>query len=70
LNWSNSLNKRGWITPLTNWALEAAFSQCDAWLEAGIEHALSINLSAVDLCDLKRVDRIHGLFQLGRSGLN
>jgi diguanylate cyclase len=52
----------GLITPLTNWVLEAAFSQSYAWHEAGMDHALSINLSAVDLRDPKLIDRIRGLF--------
>jgi diguanylate cyclase len=52
----------GLMTPLTNWVLEAAFSQSYAWHAAGMDHALSINLSAVDLRDPKLIDRIRGLF--------
>ncbi len=52
----------GTITPLTNWMLEAAFSQSYAWHEAGLERALAVNLSAHDLYDPGLVDRIRGLF--------
>lgn len=52
----------GLITPLTNWVLESAFSQSYAWHEAGLDRALSVNLSAHDLRDPWLVDRIHGLF--------
>lgn len=52
----------GLITPLTNWMLDAAFSQSYAWHEAGLDRALSINLSAQDLRDPRLLDRIQGLF--------
>ncbi|BAL27194.1 bifunctional diguanylate cyclase/phosphodiesterase [Azoarcus sp. KH32C] len=52
----------GLITPLTNWVLDAAFSQCYAWHEAGLDRALSINLSAQDLRAPGLIDRIRGLF--------
>ena len=52
----------GLITPLTNWVLEAAFSQSYTWHEAGLDQPLSINLSAHDLRDPKLIDRIQGLF--------
>ncbi len=52
----------GLITPLTNWVLESAFSQCYAWHEAGLDRALSVNLSAHDLRDPKLIDRVQGLF--------
>ncbi|SFV09122.1 putative bifunctional diguanylate cyclase/phosphodiesterase [Pseudoduganella namucuonensis] len=52
----------GTITPLTNWMLEAAFSQCHAWHEAGLERALAVNLSAHDLYDQGLVDRVRGMF--------
>ncbi|HEX5805324.1 MAG TPA: GGDEF domain-containing protein [Macromonas sp.] len=52
----------GLITPLTNWMMEAAFSQAYAWREAGLEQALSVNLSALDLRDPRLIDRIRGLF--------
>ncbi|SOD18383.1 putative bifunctional diguanylate cyclase/phosphodiesterase [Nitrosomonas ureae] len=52
----------GLITPLTHWMLDAVFSQSYAWHEAGIEQALSVNLSAHDLYDPMLVDRIQGLF--------
>ena len=56
------LEQAGSITPLTNWVLDAAFSQSYAWHEAGLELPLSINLSAHDLRDPKLIDRIRGLF--------
>ncbi|WP_114968240.1 putative bifunctional diguanylate cyclase/phosphodiesterase [Rhodoferax ferrireducens] len=52
----------GTITPLTNWMLEAAFSQSYAWQEAGLARALAVNLSAHDLYDPGLIDRIRGLF--------
>jgi EAL domain-containing protein (putative c-di-GMP-specific phosphodiesterase class I) len=50
------------ITPLTNWMLEAAFSQSHAWQRAGLSQTLAINLSAHDLYDPELIERIHGLF--------
>lgn len=52
----------GLITPLTNWMLDAAFSQSYIWHEAGLEQSLSVNLSAHDLYHPLLIDRIHGLF--------
>jgi len=50
------------ITPLTNWVLEAAFSQAYVWQEAGLSCPLSVNLSAHDLRDAGLIARIRGLF--------
>ncbi|SFI97125.1 bifunctional diguanylate cyclase/phosphodiesterase [Nitrosomonas sp. Nm34] len=52
----------GLITPLTNWMLDAAFSQSYIWHEEGVERALSVNLSAHDLYHPLLIDRIQGLF--------
>lgn len=52
----------GTITPLTNWMLEAAFSQSYAWREAGVVCPLAVNLSAHDLYDAGLIDRIKGMF--------
>jgi len=52
----------GLITPLTHWMLDAVFSQSYAWYEAGLERALSVNLSAHDLYDPLLIDRVQGLF--------
>jgi EAL domain-containing protein (putative c-di-GMP-specific phosphodiesterase class I) len=52
----------GLITPLTNWMLDAAFSQSYAWHEEGLDLALSVNLSAHDLLDSRLISRIKGLF--------
>jgi len=52
----------GTITPLTNWMLDAAFSQSYAWHEEGTDRPLAINLSAHDLYDPGLIDRIRGLF--------
>ncbi|MDH4559706.1 phospholipase [Pseudomonas taiwanensis] len=51
----------GLITTLTFWVLEAAFRQCFAWNESGLNIPLSINLSAQDLCDTRLVTKIEGL---------
>jgi diguanylate cyclase (GGDEF)-like protein len=52
----------GLITPLTEWVLEAAFSQCYAWHEAGFDWPLAINISAHDLRESDLVERVRGLF--------
>jgi diguanylate cyclase (GGDEF)-like protein len=52
----------GLITPLTNWMLDASFSQSYIWHEAGMKRPLSINLSAQDLRDPRLLERIRGLF--------
>jgi diguanylate cyclase (GGDEF)-like protein len=52
----------GLIPPLTHWVLDAAFSQSYAWREAGLDLALSVNLSAHDLYHPELIDRIKGLF--------
>ncbi|WP_233556376.1 putative bifunctional diguanylate cyclase/phosphodiesterase [Noviherbaspirillum sedimenti] len=52
----------GLITPLTDWMLESAFSQCYAWHEAGLDRPLAVNFSAHDLRDPDLVERIRGLF--------
>lgn len=52
----------GTITPLTNWMLEASFSQTYAWHEAGLEWPLAVNLSGHDLYDPRLIERIRGLF--------
>ncbi|RJG14492.1 EAL domain-containing protein [Massilia cavernae] len=52
----------GTITPLTNWMLEAAFSQTYAWHEAGLEWPLAVNLSGHDLYDPRLIERIRGMF--------
>ncbi|MCC4118664.1 EAL domain-containing protein [Aromatoleum toluclasticum] len=52
----------GLITPLTQWVLEAAFRQSYAWVEAGMDLPMSVNLSAHDLRDPRLLDRIKGLF--------
>jgi len=52
----------GLITPLTHWVLEAAFRQSYAWVEAGMDLPMSVNLSAHDLRDPRLLDRIKGLF--------
>jgi diguanylate cyclase (GGDEF)-like protein len=52
----------GLITPLTEWMLESAFSQCYAWHEAGLDWPLAVNISAHDLRESDLVERIHGLF--------
>jgi diguanylate cyclase (GGDEF)-like protein len=52
----------GLITPLTEWMLESAFSQCYAWHEAGLDWPLAVNISAHDLRESDLVERIRGLF--------
>jgi diguanylate cyclase (GGDEF)-like protein len=38
----------GLISTLTRWVVDAAVSQCRAWLDAGLDVAMAVNLSAVD----------------------
>jgi diguanylate cyclase (GGDEF)-like protein len=52
----------GLITPLTEWVLDAAFSQCYAWHEAGLDWPLAVNISAHDLRESDLVERVRGLF--------
>ncbi|WP_395401049.1 putative bifunctional diguanylate cyclase/phosphodiesterase [Pseudoduganella sp. UC29_106] len=52
----------GLITPLTEWVMEAAFSQCYAWHEEGSEWPLAVNVSAHDLRGSDLVERVRGLF--------
>jgi diguanylate cyclase len=50
----------GLITPLTYWVLDAALRQSYAWHEQGLQHPLSVNLSARDLRDPRLLERISG----------
>jgi diguanylate cyclase (GGDEF)-like protein len=52
----------GLITPLTEWVLESAFSQCYAWHETGLNWPLAVNISAHDLREWDLVERVRGLF--------
>jgi diguanylate cyclase (GGDEF)-like protein len=52
----------GLITPLTEWMLESAFSQCYAWHEAGLDWPLAVNISAHDLRESDLGEKIRGLF--------
>jgi diguanylate cyclase len=52
----------GLITPLTHWVLDAALRQSHAWHNAGLDRAMSINLSAHDLHDKGLIERLRGLF--------
>ena len=48
----------GLIHPLTQWVLAAGMRQCKAWREAGIDLAVSVNLSARNLLDPKLPDQV------------
>jgi diguanylate cyclase (GGDEF)-like protein len=41
----------GLIAPLTRWVLSAALAQARAWLDAGLEIPIAVNLSAFDVQD-------------------
>ncbi len=48
----------GIITSLTYWVLEDALRQLYAWREIGIEHPVSVNMSAHDLKDAHFLERV------------
>ena len=48
----------GLITSLTYWVLEDALRQLYAWREIGIEHPVSVNMSAHDLRDAHFLERV------------
>lgn len=43
----------GAIRDVTHWALTTAFKQYKAWQEMGLEIGLAVNISAIDLVDMK-----------------
>jgi diguanylate cyclase len=53
----------GLIRPLTSYVLEAALRQCRAWLEAGRDLSVAVNLSTRCLLDLALPDQITGLLE-------
>ncbi len=53
----------GLIAPLTLWVLETAIKQCQAWRDAGLEIAISVNLSMWNLRDLDLPDTIGAMLQ-------
>jgi diguanylate cyclase (GGDEF)-like protein len=59
--------RTGLIKPLTRWVLEAALRQCRAWEEEGVETAVAVNLTMIDLLDAALPDEIAGLLE--REGL-
>ncbi len=60
--------RTGLIKPLTHWVLEAALRQCRAWADDGIETAVAVNLTMIDLLDASLPDEIEALLQ--REGLS
>jgi diguanylate cyclase (GGDEF)-like protein/PAS domain S-box-containing protein len=53
----------GLIRPLTSHVLEAALLQCRAWLDAGRELSVAVNLSTRCLLDLALPDQVTGLLE-------
>jgi diguanylate cyclase (GGDEF)-like protein len=51
----------GLITPLTRFVLDAALRQCRAWLAAGHELTVAVNVSTHRLLDLSFPDEVAGL---------
>ena len=51
----------GFITPLTQWVLEAAFRERHRWHERTFEQPLAVNVSARDLHDPRFVERVRAL---------
>ncbi len=61
------LEESGHISTLTRWVFTNAVQQCRAWRARGLDIALSLNLSAMDLLD----ESLPGFFaeELARAGL-
>jgi diguanylate cyclase (GGDEF)-like protein/PAS domain S-box-containing protein len=55
--------RTGQIRPLTQWVLETALRQCQAWRRSGIEIGVSVNLSARNLQEAGLVERVAELLQ-------
>ena len=53
----------GLIGPLTTWVLDAALAQCAAWVEAGLELQVAVNLSMRNLRDATIVALVEQLLQ-------
>jgi diguanylate cyclase (GGDEF)-like protein/PAS domain S-box-containing protein len=53
----------GLIRPLTSYVLEAALRQCRAWLDAGHELSVAVNLSTRCLLDLALPEQVTGLLE-------
>jgi diguanylate cyclase len=53
----------GLIRPLTSHVLEAALRQCRAWLDAGHELSVAVNLSTRCLLDLALPEQVTGLLE-------
>lgn len=53
----------GLIAPLTLWVLETAARQCGAWLCAGLELSIAVNLSMWDLRDVTLPNTIYALLK-------
>lgn len=56
-------DQTGLIKPLTLWVLNSALNQCRAWLNAGMEIPVSINLSARNLRDPEFPDQVNGVLE-------
>ncbi len=59
--------RTGLIKPLTRWVLDAALEQCRAWADDGLETAVAVNLTMIDLLDASLPDEIGDLLE--RHGL-
>ena len=58
--------RTGLIKPLTQWVLNAALSQLNAWRRSGLDLRLSVNLSPRNLHDRSLADRIEQLLESWR----
>ena len=57
------LERTGLIKPFTQWVLDTALGQCDAWRKAGIDLTVSINLSMRNLRDPQLPDHLSTLLR-------
>jgi diguanylate cyclase (GGDEF)-like protein len=55
--------RTGLIKPLTRWVLEAALRQCRIWADEGLETAVAVNLTMIDLLDGTLPDEIAVLLE-------
>ena len=59
--------RTGLIKPLTRWVLASALRQCRLWADEGIETAVAVNLTMIDLLNAALPDEIAGMLE--REGL-
>jgi diguanylate cyclase (GGDEF)-like protein len=54
----------GLVGPLTDYVLQAAIAQCRAWLDAGFEIQVAVNVSPRNLADVQFPDRVAAFLEV------